>query len=78
MSFLGYRPEYGWSIDPFGLSSTMAYILQESLLSGMVIQRAHYAVKQYLGYKKQLEFTWKQTWRKIFSYFVLTNSLVYN
>ena len=27
---LGVKPEFGWAIDPFGHSPTMAYIMKQS------------------------------------------------
>uniref|UniRef100_A0A915DEW7 Alpha-mannosidase n=1 Tax=Ditylenchus dipsaci TaxID=166011 RepID=A0A915DEW7_9BILA len=60
--FLDYLPENHWSIDPFGLSPTLAYLIKSSGIKHMVIQRAHYAVKKYLAERKQLEFMWRQLW----------------
>lgn len=53
---------YSWCIDPFGVSSTMPYILHKMKLSSLVIQRTHYSIKKYLAKQKQLEFRWKQHW----------------
>lgn len=53
-------PKNSWSIDPFGHSSTYAYLLQKSGLSNAYIQRTHYIWKRYFSEQKSLEFFWHQ------------------
>ncbi|KAL7564790.1 hypothetical protein ACA910_021052 [Epithemia clementina (nom. ined.)] len=69
-----FLPKYGWSIDPFGYSPTLPYMLKSQFgMEGILIQRVHYAVKKALAKKKHLEFYWRQTWDKEGRYDMLTH-----
>uniref|UniRef100_A0A0K0EJ05 Alpha-mannosidase n=1 Tax=Strongyloides stercoralis TaxID=6248 RepID=A0A0K0EJ05_STRER len=57
---LDYIPKNHWSIDPFGLSTTMAYIMKKSGFDNAVISRVHYLMKQKFAQKKMFEFNWRQ------------------
>ncbi|GIY50393.1 alpha-mannosidase 2 [Caerostris extrusa] len=57
---LGITPRSAWSVDSFGHSSTVAYMLRATGMRNMVIQRTHYAWKAYLAEKRQLNFFWRQ------------------
>lgn len=59
---VGVTPRNSWSIDPFGLSSSMAFLVQRSGLQNLLIQRVHYSVKKVLAKNRQLEFRWRQPW----------------
>ncbi|XP_060035462.1 alpha-mannosidase 2x [Erinaceus europaeus] len=59
---LGATPRSGWAVDPFGYSSTMAYLLRRANLTGMLIQRVHYAIKKHFAATHSLEFMWRQAW----------------
>lgn len=60
---LNLSPQSGWSIDPFGHGSTVPYLLKASGLSGgIIIQRIHYAWKQWLAERQMGDFVWRQNW----------------
>lgn len=59
---LNVTPSTAWSIDPFGHSPTMAYVLREAGFKQMVIGRSHYMVKKHFAMYRDLEFEWKQIW----------------
>lgn len=61
-STLGVQPVSSWSVDPFGHSPTVAYLLKSSRLQQMVIQRVHFGIKRHLARSQNLEFTWRQSW----------------
>lgn len=60
---MGISPKSGWSIDPFGHGSTQPYLLTTSGITGTVIQRIHYAWKQWLAQKQFGDFMWVPNWQ---------------
>ncbi|KAK3784564.1 hypothetical protein RRG08_003372 [Elysia crispata] len=59
---LEITPNASWSVDPFGHSPTMTYLLKQAGMNNMVIQRVHFGMKRHLALRQQLEFLWRQTW----------------
>lgn len=59
---LNITPVTGWSIDPFGHGSTFPYILSNSGFQGTIIQRIHYAWKQWFAWKRYGDFLWIPSW----------------
>ncbi|KAK7075618.1 hypothetical protein SK128_027789, partial [Halocaridina rubra] len=59
---LGVRPISGWSVDPFGHGAAVPYLLRESGVKGTVVQRIHYAWKQWLAEQQLGDFHWRQVW----------------
>ena len=73
---LNVTPISSWSIDPFGLSPTLPYLLKHSGFENLLIQRTHYSIKKRLAKEKQLEFRWRQIWgilKQKFNILVWTN-----
>ncbi|KHJ48512.1 glycosyl hydrolase family 38 protein [Trichuris suis] len=59
---VGFIPKNHWSIDPFGLSPTMAHLVHLTGIKTLAIQRVHYSIKKYLASTRGLEFFWRQLW----------------
>ncbi|CAH8534087.1 unnamed protein product [Schistosoma turkestanicum] len=68
-----YRPNVTWSVDAFGQSSTMPYLVKKFGFSEMIINRVHYEVKKYLASRKSLEFIWRQPWDSAGSHPILAH-----
>lgn len=73
---LNYTPITGFSIDPFGHGSTLPYLLAASDFKGTIIQRIHYAWKQFFarhqyGRLKRLNFAPRK------SFFPITMNSIY-
>lgn len=49
-------------MDPFGHGATVPYLLKSSGVSGTVVQRIHYAWKQWFAKKQYGDFLWRQPW----------------
>uniref|UniRef100_A0A2C9K725 Alpha-mannosidase n=1 Tax=Biomphalaria glabrata TaxID=6526 RepID=A0A2C9K725_BIOGL len=58
----GISTNTSWSVDPFGHSPTMTYLLKRAEINHMVIQRIHFAIKRHFANQKNLEFYWRQAW----------------
>nr|XP_027220189.1 alpha-mannosidase 2x-like [Penaeus vannamei] len=59
---LGVQPVSGWSVDPFGHGAAVPYLLKESGVKATVVQRIHYAWKQWLAEQQLGDFQWRQVW----------------
>lgn len=59
---LNFTPVSGWSIDPFGHGSTVPYLLSSSGFKATIIQRIHYAWKQWFARKQSSDFKWLPFW----------------
>ncbi|XP_015600084.1 alpha-mannosidase 2 isoform X2 [Cephus cinctus] len=71
---LDVTPESGWAVDPFGHGGTIPYFLKASGASGTVIQRIHYAWKQWFAKKRYGDFVWRQPWDQSGSGDMLTHN----
>ncbi|KAM7362836.1 alpha-Mannosidase class II b isoform 1-T2 [Cochliomyia hominivorax] len=60
---LNVTPTVGWSIDPFGHGSTVPYLLSGSNFEGTIIQRIHYAWKQWFARQQKGDFIWTPYWK---------------
>uniref|UniRef100_A0A1B0DIV6 mannosyl-oligosaccharide 1,3-1,6-alpha-mannosidase n=1 Tax=Phlebotomus papatasi TaxID=29031 RepID=A0A1B0DIV6_PHLPP len=61
---LNVTPSVGWSIDPFGHGSTVPFLLSSSDFDGTIIQRIHYAWKQWFAKHQSSDFLWKPQWQE--------------
>lgn len=71
---LGVTPESGWAVDPFGHGGTIPYFLKAAGASGTIIQRIHYAWKQWFAKKQYGDFVWVQPWDQTGSADMLTHN----
>ncbi|XP_015913700.2 alpha-mannosidase 2 [Parasteatoda tepidariorum] len=53
-------PQSGWSVDVFGHSASVPYILSASGISETVILRTHYSWKAFLAKARSFDFYWEQ------------------
>jgi alpha-mannosidase II len=74
---LHVKPQNSWSIDPFGHSGTIPYLLKKSGINNMVIQRIHQATKGALASVKSLEYYWHQYWDTAGQYDILCHVMPY-
>ncbi|XP_025411252.1 alpha-mannosidase 2 [Sipha flava] len=60
---LGVNVKTGWSVDPFGHGPTVPYLLKKSeVTGGAVIQRLHFAWKEWFARTQNGDFFWRQNW----------------
>jgi len=72
---LGVNIKTGWSVDPFGHGPTVPYLLKKSeVTGGTVIQRLHYAWKEWFARTQNGDFMWRQNWDRTGH----TDTLVHN
>ena len=73
-----YKPTNGWSIDVFGHGAAVPYLLKESGIGTTVVQRLHFAWKQWLAEKQSGDFMWRQVWDDSGDCDVLTHNRPYD
>lgn len=72
---MGVNIKTGWSVDPFGHGPTVPYLLRKSeVTGGTVIQRIHYAWKEWFARTQNGDFMWRQNWDRTGH----TDTLVHN
>ncbi|CAD5231315.1 unnamed protein product [Bursaphelenchus okinawaensis] len=59
-NFNGYAPKSQWSIDPFGLSTTVPHLMQLSGIKQGILNRIHHTIKDIMATSKTYEFLWRQ------------------
>ncbi|VDK22905.1 unnamed protein product [Anisakis simplex] len=59
---LNVTPRTSWSVDPFGHSSMMPYLLSLSGINNMVIGRISAVLKETMRRMHRLHFKWIQPW----------------
>lgn len=74
---LGVVPKNVWSIDPFGYSSTLAYLRKQAGFNNMVIDRVDSSVKEIMWERKMLEFNWRQPWDRDRTTDIVTHVMPY-
>ena len=62
LQHLHQTPRHGFSIDPFGYSSSMPYLLKNLGFESIFIQRIHYVIRKRLVHAKASQFLWQQPW----------------
>ena len=56
----------------------MPYLLRQSGVRNMVIQRVHYAVKRQFAEQKNFEFFWRQNWGMLFIGVIYSSFRIYS
>ncbi|CAL1288074.1 unnamed protein product [Larinioides sclopetarius] len=58
--YVNYTPQHGWSVDVFGHSASLPYILSTAGITDTVILRSHYGWKAFLAKIQSFDFYWEQ------------------